>query len=184
MNRIFRNVKAYVFGYIFTFLTFFKKNIKIGKKFRLFKNSEIRIYRNCNCIIGNNAKIDYNTVISVLKNGTINIGNGVGIGSNSMIVCHDEIKIGDGTMIGPNTYIYDHDHLYSNGIIKKGEYKTKKVSIGKNCWIGAGCIILKGTIIGDNCIVGAGTLLKGIYPDDSIITNTKETVVKKINKEE
>ena len=53
--------------------------------------------------------------------------------------------------------------------------------IGKNCWIGANTIILKGTIIGDNCVVGAGCVLKGKYPDSTIIIQKRITETKPLN---
>ena len=60
--------------------------------------------------------------------------------------------------------IYDHDHIFDKetGVDRK-KYKVAPVVIGKNCWIGANAVILRGTTIGDNCVVGAGCVLKGNY---------------------
>lgn len=57
------------------------------------------------------------------------------------------------------------------------QYKTAPIRIGNNVWIGANCVILRGTVIGDNSVVGAGTVLKGIYPPDSLIVQKRETQV-------
>ena len=85
--------------------------------------------------------------------GKLTIGNYCFINSFCVVAAHESITIGDGTSIGPGTYIYDHDH---DG---KGGYNTAPVTIGKNVWIGAGCIILKGVTIGDNAVIAAGTLV-------------------------
>lgn len=45
----------------------------------------------------------------------------------------------------------------------------KPVFIGEDSFIGAGAIILPGTIIGKNCIVGAGAVVKGSVDDYSIV---------------
>ena len=95
------------------------------------------------------------------KTGVLNIEGDVYINRNSMVVCREKISIGDGTTIGPNVLIYDHDHDVINGGLK-----TKEVSIGRNVWIGAACIILKGVHIGDGCVIAAGTtVVKDIEPN-------------------
>ena len=50
--------------------------------------------------------------------------------------------------------------------------------IGKNVWIGANTVILRGTKIGDNCVIGAGTIVKGDFPENSIIVQNREPKVK------
>ena len=51
------------------------------------------------------------------------------------------------------------------------------VTIGDNSWIGCNVVILRGTSIGKNCIVGAGSVLKGTYPDNSVIVQKRQTTV-------
>jgi len=124
-------------------------------------------------------KIDVRRGASLFSNngGILRIGDNVFVGSGCYIVCRKAITIGKNTKIGPNTIIYDHDHNY----VKKGGYLETSVEIGNNVWIGAGCIILRGTKIGDNSIIGAGTFLKGNYPPNSMIYNKKETVIKPLD---
>ena len=81
-----------------------------------------------------------------------------------MVICRESISIGDGTTIGPHTCIYDHDHGREEGAL----YKTAPVTIRKNVWIGAGCIILKGVTIGDNSIIAAGSIVTKDVPADTI----------------
>ena len=98
-----------------------------------------------------------NTELSA-TDGKISLGEKVFINRGCMVVSHDSISIGEGTTIGPGVYIYDHDH---DG---EGGYITAPVTIGKNVWIGAGCIILKGVTIGDGAVIGAGTLVTKDVP--------------------
>ena len=86
------------------------------------------------------------------------------------------VTIGKGTMFGPNVLVYDHDHNYksANGI-SDNKFKVGNVKIGNNVWIGANTIILKDTEIGDNCVVGAGSVIKGKYPDNSLIVQKRNT---------
>jgi acetyltransferase-like isoleucine patch superfamily enzyme len=54
------------------------------------------------------------------------------------------------------------------------------VEIGDNSWVGANTIILRGTKIGKNCVVGAGCVISGEYPDNSIITQKRETISRSV----
>ena len=181
MNKIKRNFFAILSGVKYKLISILKKDLNIGSNFRIFKNSELRVYSKAKCIIGNEVKIDYNTVISVTKDSNLTLKNNVGIGSNSMIVCHKSIYIGENTLIGPNVYIYDHDHKFSKGRIKRKEYICKDVIIGDNCWIGACTVILKGTKIGSNCIIGAGSIVTGEIPDNTLFIQKREKVLKDID---
>ena len=102
-----------------------------------------------------------NTEISA-HNGIVRFGEKCFVNRNSIINAHESITIGEGTTIGPGVYIYDHDHDGNGG------YVTKPITIGKNVWIGAGCIILKGVSIGDNAIIGAGTLVAKDVKSNSV----------------
>lgn len=56
-----------------------------------------------------------------------------------------------------------------------------KIKIGNNVFIGTGCIILFNTTIGDNCIVGAGSIVRGQFPDNSVIIGNPAKVVLSMN---
>lgn len=118
--------------------------------------------------VGKKSIVRKNTELSV-THGQIIIGDNCFINRNCMIVAHELIQIDDGTTIGPGTYIYDHDHN------KEGNgYISRPVLIGKNVWIGAGCIILKGVHIGDRAIIGAGTTITKNVPKDTLVYSNND----------
>ena len=131
--------------------------LKLGKKIKLRDRAKIRVRKNAVCEIG--------------RNTSVNTGN--------LIVCREKIIIGKNVQLAPNVLIYDHDHDYkADGGVGAMKYKTSPVVIGDNCWIGANTVILRGTTLGNNCVVGAGCVLKGDYPDNSVIVQKRETIVK------
>lgn len=122
--------------------------------------------------IGRQSTMRRNSELSA-TNAIISIGEKVFINRNCMIVAHKQIDIGDGTTIGPGVYIYDHDHDM------KGGYVTQQVCIGKNVWIGAACIILKGVTIGDGAVVGAGTIVTKNIPTNAVVYQKRNTTTLK-----
>ena len=154
---------------------------KWGRMIRIFKNVRISVAKKGSLTVGNRVKIDELAMVCSYGQGNILLSDNVAIGRNNIIVAHQEIKIGEGTIFAPNVMIYDHDHVFSSETgVERKKYKTAPVIIGKNCWIGANTIILRGTVIGDNCVIGAGAVIKGEFPAGSVIIQKRETTVKEV----
>ena len=185
MGKILDNIYAFVNGFRKTMLIkLFNKRCSVKSNMRLFLGAELNPYRLSICKIGSALRIDKNARVVCVNGAKLSIGNSVGIGSNNYIICRKQISIGDGTILGPNVMIYDHDHVFlpEHGV-SRTEYTTGEISIGKNCWIGAMTVILKGTHIGDNCVIGAGTVIKGDIPDGTVyIQKRKEILFRKDEK--
>ncbi len=83
--------------------------------------------------------------------------------------------------MGSHCMINNHDYDYHNPIgFEKGKHLVSYVEIGENVWIGAGSIILRGTKIGNNTVIGAGCVVKGVYPDSSLVVQKRNEVCKSI----
>lgn len=52
-----------------------------------------------------------------------------------------------------------------------------KIKIGNNVFIGNNCTILPNTVVGDNCIIGAGSIVRGQFPENSVIIGNPAKVV-------
>lgn len=132
--------------------------VSLGKKIRVHSGSKIKVRPGSELVIEDNVKINYYCIIA----------------------CQERIKIGEGTEFGPSVYLYDHDHDYKKGLSANSNeesFKKAPIEIGKNCWIGANTIILRGTTIGDNCVIGAGCVLKGNYPSNSVVVQKRITEI-------
>lgn len=118
--------------------------------------------------LGHRVSVHSGCKIKVRNKASLNIGDEVRLNYGCIIVCREHISIGSGTGIAPYVLIYDHDHDIRDGHDLKTEFRTSPVIIGKNCWIGAHTMILRGSVIGDNCIIGAGSVVKGEIPPGTI----------------
>lgn len=99
------------------------------------------------------------------------------------INCHKEITIGENCLFGENVKLYDHDHIFKSKDtpFSKQGFKTSKIVIGNNVWIGSNCIILKGTTIGDNVAIGANCVISGDIPAESIVRQKASLSIEKIH---
>lgn len=149
---------------------------------RVFKGADITINEDGRFIVGKGVAIGARTVCMVRKGAVLKMDAMSNLNSDCKIVCRQKIEIGENTIFGPNVLVYDHDHLYDiEGGVKRKEYVSSEIIIGKNCWIGANTVILRGTVLGDNCVVGAGCVLNGEYAANSLIIQKRETTVRDIS---
>ena len=177
--KIKRNLIPAARGTARCFSSLFCSGVSFGKGARIGKGSELAFHPGCKCKIGKGLNCGRFSTISVLSKGNLEIGKGVGIGNCNQIVCHNHIAIDDGTLFGPNVMVYDHNHQYSfeTGVNRRA-YDVSEVVIGKNCWIGAGSVILKGVHIGDNCIIGAGSVVTEDIPAYSMAVGSPAKIIK------
>ena len=145
---------------------------------RFSPNTEVIIAEQGTLYLGKRVRAHRRSRLSVSGNGLLKIGSNTALGNGVSITCMGKITIGEGVQIGPDTKIYDHDHDYrAPGGVKAEKFLTSPVEIGDNTWIGCNVVILRGTTIGKNCIVAAGSVLKGSYPDNSVIVQKRQTSV-------
>lgn len=141
---------------------------------RFSPNVVVEIEKNGKLSLGKKVRVHSGSKIKVRSNAKLVLEDNVHLNYNCIIVCRKSVYIGAGTEFGPSVYIYDHDHDYKQGL-RKQIFKEDEIKIGKNCWIGANTIILRGTTIGDNCVIGAGSVIKGNIPNNSVIIQQRET---------
>lgn len=139
---------------------------------------EFEIGKRAKLILGKRVRMRSGTKVRVRNGAQVNIGENTFLNHGCMVISHERIILGKNVQCGPNVLIYDHDHDFrtKNGL-KELKYKTSPIEIGDNVWIGANTVILRGTIIGSNCVVAAGSIIKGVFKDDTIIMQKRDTTV-------
>lgn len=105
----------------------------------------------------------------------------------SLVASGADITIGDYTLLGGGVKVYtsdfhsmDYKKRRSPGKMDQGDRKCAPVTIGHDCFIGAGSIILKGVTIGDYSIIGAGSVVTKSVPSGEIWAGNPARFVKKI----
>ena len=91
------------------------------------------------------------------------------------------IYVGDCTMFGPNVIVASAGHPICPELREKAYQYNFPVHIAKNCWIGAGVVIVPGVSIGDNTVIGAGSIVTKDIPANSVAVGNPCRVLREIN---
>ena len=111
----------------------------------------------------------------------VHFGKNIYANFNLTLVDDTHIYVGDYTMFGPNVTVATAGHPILPELRKEGYQYNASITIGKNCWIGAGAIILPGITIGDNVVIGAGSIVTKDIPSNVIAVGNPCKVLREVN---
>lgn len=114
--------------------------------------------------LGEDVNIWYGAVLRG-DSGAITVGDGSNVQDNCVI--HEKTTLGRGCTVG-------------HGAILHG------CTVGDNCLIGMGAIVLSGAVLEDNCMVAAGALVTGKLhaPAGSLVLGNPAKVTKPLTEEQ
>lgn len=109
-----------------------------------------------------------------------NIEIGENFYSNHNLVILDPAKVtfGDNVFIGPNCGFYTAQHPLNVETRNKGLEYAYPIKVGNNVWIGGNVIVLPGVTIGDNCTIGAGSVVVKDIPSNTVAVGNPCKVIK------
>ena len=111
----------------------------------------------------------------------VHFGNNVYANFNLTCVDDTHIYVGDNTMLGPNVVLATAGHPIEPSLREQGYQYNMPIHIGKNCWLGAGVIVLPGVTIGDNSVIGAGSVVTKDIPANVVAFGNPCKVIREIN---
>ena len=114
----------------------------------------------------------------------IHFGKNVYANFNLTLVDDTHIYVGDCTMFGPNVTIATAGHPILPELREQGYQFNMPVRIGKNCWLGAGVIVLPGVTIGDNTVIGAGSIVTKDIPANVVAVGNPCRVLRPIGEKD
>lgn len=112
---------------------------------------------------GENCRIDAFVTIT----GRVKMGRNCHIGNGAAIFATHGVDVGDDTSISPAAQIFttsfDKDTRYlANPMIDGKLYVSDPVVIGSRCIVGAGSVVLPGSVIDDDTCIGALSLVRSV----------------------
>lgn len=111
----------------------------------------------------------------------VHFGKRIYANFNLTMVDDTHIYVGDSTMFGPNVTIATAGHPILPELRREGYQYNASVRIGKNCWIGAGAVILPGVTIGDDTVIGAGSIVTKDIPSNVVAVGNPCRVLRGVN---
>lgn len=111
----------------------------------------------------------------------VHFGKGVYANFSLTLVDDTHIYVGDYTMLGPNVTIATAGHPILPELREQAYQYNMPVHIGRNCWLGAGVIVLPGITIGDNSVIGAGSVVTKDIPANVVAVGNPCKVLREIS---
>ncbi|MCI5133593.1 MAG: acyltransferase [Candidatus Electrothrix sp. AW2] len=97
--------------------------------------------------------------------GDILIGSNVFINSGCVLYSGNGIVIGDNTAVAANCVFAPVNHAFNdrNQLIREQRFKESKggIIIEEDVWVGAGSVLLDGSVLRKGCVIGAMSLVRG-----------------------
>ncbi|MBK9320735.1 MAG: acyltransferase [Bacteroidetes bacterium] len=87
-----------------------------------------------------------------------------------------QLKIGAGTIWAYNVCIQTGNHKFNS----LDEYEVASITIGENCWLGNGVVLLAGVTLGSNVVVGANAVVTKSFPSDVVIAGVPAKIIRNI----
>ena len=110
----------------------------------------------------------------------VHLGSNIYANAGLKLVDDTHIYIGDCTMLGPNVVIATAGHPIDPTLRSRGLQYNLPVRIGRNCWLGAGVIVMPGVTIGDNSVIGAGSVVTKDIPANVVAVGNPCKVLREI----
>ena len=110
----------------------------------------------------------------------VHFGKNVYANFGLTMVDDTHIYVGDYTLFAPNVVVATAGHPIDPELRARGVQYNAAVHIGKNCWIGAGALIMPGVTIGDNTVIGAGSVVTHDIPAGVVAVGNPCRVMREI----
>ncbi len=151
-------------------------NVSIGDNCALIASSERGI------ILQDGATLKYGVYLDTESDkGYIDIGERVYIGTRCCLHGHMGLEIGEDTLLAQNVTITPFSHHFDDtkqAIIKQGGH-SRKITIGRDCYLGKCTCVLYSADIEDGSVVGAGAVVVKTIPAYSVAVGAPARVIRR-----
>jgi acetyltransferase-like isoleucine patch superfamily enzyme len=148
-----------------------RRNLRIGANVIFEGDAEFILPRGVgqgHVVIGDSCVIAQGALFNCIS-GDLFLGPSSYVGRNVVLQSNGDLRIGAWTLIEANAGLYASNQMTSGKdqpIWTQGNSFTG-ISIGQNCWIGHGGVVVDGVNLGENSIVEPNTLVRGVHGPSS-----------------
>ncbi len=144
----------------------------VGKNFRLQGGAGFSYARGAKIRIGDNVRLADHAHVFVAEGAELEIEDGVFIGRGTVVAASRRVHLGSGSQIAHYVTVIDSDHRFSAADKRLAESGgvSAAIEIGRDVWIGANAVLLKGVTVGRGAVVGAGAVVTKAVPARTVAT--------------
>ena len=113
--------------------------------------------------------------------GYIEVGKRVYIGTGCCLHAHKGLEIGDDVLLAQNITITPYSHRFDDHgktIYSQGGF-TKKIIIGRDCYLGMNVSVVYSADIGEGSVVGAGSVVVKTIPPFSVAVGVPARIIRR-----
>ena len=110
----------------------------------------------------------------------VHFGKNIYANFNLTLVDDTHIYVGDYTQLGPNVVLATAGHPILPELREQAYQYNAPVRVGRNCWLGAGVVVVPGVTIGDNVVVGAGSVVTRDLPDNVVAVGSPCKILREV----
>ncbi len=132
------------------------------------------------CTVGRFATVRPSNVLLGPAGEGMVMGDNSNIGAYCYVGCSGFIRIGSGVLMGPNVSLLAENHNFDDPgrpIMDQG-VRRDGITIGDDCWLGAGSVVLDGTSIGRGSVIAAGAVVSRDVPSGVVVGGVPARVLR------
>ena len=149
------------------------RHLRVGRGVRFV--GRLRLRQGTSLVLGDHTRVRGHVIV--------NGGGRVEVGADSLlngcwIVATEHVELGAGCLVS-DCGITDSDYHNAEPRLRHQPAlpaTRRPVTVGRNVWIGAHALVLKGTRIGEDSLVGAGAVVRGEVPAGVVVTGNPAVV--------
>jgi acetyltransferase-like isoleucine patch superfamily enzyme len=132
------------------------------------------------CTVGRYAMVTPTNIFGGEPGEGLKVGDNSNIGHFAFVGCSGYIEIGDRVLMGPRVTLLAENHRFDDGglSIKLQGVERETITIGDDCWLGAGSIVLAGVSIGSGSVVAAGSVVTEDVPAMTVVAGVPARFVR------
>jgi acetyltransferase-like isoleucine patch superfamily enzyme/SAM-dependent methyltransferase len=137
-------------------------------------------------LIGRGVRIGRGVEITVAPGAVLVLADGVFIGRGTVISVHRRVHIGANTLVAEYVSIHDNDHVTSDPLrpVAAQGFEAQPLEIAADCWIGARCVLVRGSGMGRHGVLGAGAVLTWALPEHTTAAGVPAKPIETISRSE
>lgn len=110
----------------------------------------------------------------------ISLGHNFFANYNCKLIDGGKITFGDDVLVGPDCTFVTAIHPTEPARRLAGYQRFAPITVGNNVWFGAGVTVCPGVSIGDNCVIGAGSVVVKDIPANCVAVGNPCKVIRMV----